>query len=571
MNDDALRIFIAEQDGWERWLSSTSNVNLVKPKPGEREHWQKKGAHRTRKPVTILPLKCPDYPRDLQAISNFIRSQPGEFQQRFQTALERRGKTENKLLCQLTAHDYAEAVLACSTLTICSLRRAGDIMALLPLLRAVHEQGTHVRLVVSKDFLPFLEGVSYVEPLGWDGDWEDSVAACNHYGAWNAQVFSKGVTMTAEEAKSSFAKIPWGRIGYTYNRYLPLVIDRRDSDRENALRKSLLKTALPRILVNLTGLSSPFPHAEVVRKKLAARYDGKAELVWLDTVKADRFYDLLGVMDHAACLVTVDTGTLWLAGASNIPVIAFTNGAGNLASPARGNTILRLPYSDALGRWEHVERLLDVVVTPEPANSDIALVHSEYTPADAETAARQAEARSSWPTLGARVVPFVGQRDSRSIGDSLALPFVRDMIEAALASGPESIIAIANNDIAFDPRLGKAVRKSCGVHGCYWAYRAIDAQGNTDQGGDFFAFTRTWWKLHQHFFPDMLLGRYWWDDILIRIMRWSGCDEQRRLIFHQPHKSADSHTGPAHDHNVKSAQQWLRQYDEGFFKPELKL
>jgi len=52
--------------------------------------------------------------------------------------------------------------------------RYGDIICFLPvLLNEYKETGVKARLVISKDYASILDGVSYVEPLVFDGRFED--------------------------------------------------------------------------------------------------------------------------------------------------------------------------------------------------------------------------------------------------------------------------------------------------------------------------------------------------------------------------------------------------------------
>src|SRR6185369_11912909 len=128
------------------------------------------------------------------------------------------------------------------------------------------------------------------------------------------------------------------------------------------------------------------------------------------------------------------------------------------------------------------------------------------------------------------------------------------------------------NDIRFDPKLGDVLRESCRQWGCYWAYR-ITGPGatTTDEGSDCFAMTRKWWTVHRHLFPDFLLGYWNWDDVMVRLMRWSGCAEQQRLFYHEPHPQTQSpmrlHTPGAH-YNQRLMQNWLQQHQEEWSKPK---
>lgn len=451
---------------------------------------------------------------------------------------------------------------------IVSLRRYGDILNLLPVLNFLAtKQTAPVKLVVHRAFSPILEATSYVEPIIWDGDMDDPLKACREHKALNAQVH--GINLPKLNGNGeNFARRSWEFLGYKWNRHLPLVLDKRDWDREKTLSHSAFKTDLPKILTKLTGFSSPFKAKEAVVNLLENEFRYIAEIVDLDFVNGERIYDLVGLLDRAACLVSCDTATLWLAKASKCPVIAFVNSLPYLSSPPVGNVIARATYDKVLSSWNSIAAAIHSTLFDPPTDKEkIVLVFNHWIPLNEETKRREESAYATWPNLKARLLPFKPSRSSNNLGDSRGTPFVRDMIAAAMA-GTEDIIAITNNDIKFDEGLRDEVLKSCSEYGCYWAYRISEPGKKTDHGGDFFAFTRKWWFEHERYFPDMLLGYFWWDDIMVRMMRWSGCLERKRLYYHEPHAGvAKRPTTQGSLHNERLATAWLGQHHELREKP----
>lgn len=454
-------------------------------------------------------------------------------------------------------------------LKVVSLRRAGDIVALLPLLEHKAKRGFQVQLVVATDFMPLLEGVSYVSPIEWKGEWEAPLEAARHHGAINAQVYGKGIPRFGPP--SNFVVQAWKNLNSTWNRYLPLDFDQRDYDREERLAETVFKTEKPKLLVKLQGFSSPFQHWEFVWQKLRETFGDAAELVDLDAVKAERLYDLLGLMDRADCLVSADTVTLHLNRWHRIPTVAFINGSQWGSSPRVGNIIARVPYKNTIAQWETVARKIRVAISPIPLDAGTTLVYSHWPLKDPETKRRHESAFSTWPRLGARLVPYAKEdgRNSSVIGDPHAMPFLHDMVAKAFGTGPEQICAVSNNDIWFDERLADAVQSSCRQFGCYWAHRLDGPGGDTDNGVDFVAFTRKWWELHKDLIPDFIFGAIWWDDIITRIMMWSGCPEQSQVYYHEPHVAAMVVRGrqPHMLHAEKLAKEWLNHYNEPHCKP----
>ena len=419
------------------------------------------------------------------------------------------------------------------TKPIVSLRSAGDIILLLPLARKLAlTSGCPARIVVHRNYEGIFDGISYAVPILWDGNMEDPLAACRAHNGINAQV--TGVGLDVERRYGDFAKRAWEKLGFEWNRHWRIEFDRRDMQRESALRASAFKTKLPKILVKMHSFSSPFVDGAKLRQLLISEFSGFAEIVWLDDVRAERIYDLVGLMDEAACLVSVDTVTLWLAKASGIPVVALVNPEPFLASPPTGNVILRLPYTEALMKWDSIAVAVHAALMPSRDES-IVLAFQDFKSPNLDTLRRQETARATWINLPARLYAHKPNRTSLSLGDPRECPYVKDIIDGAIATGSEGIIAITNTDIRFDVKLHQAVLESCRRFGCYWSYRLDNPGGRTDNGADFFAFTRRWWFMHGPILPDFLIGYYWWDDHMVRMMRWCGCTERERLTYHEPH------------------------------------
>lgn len=452
---------------------------------------------------------------------------------------------------------------------IVSLRRYGDIISLLPLLRFLaRQQNAPVKLVVHKSFASVLDGVSYVEPIIWDKDLDDPLAATKAHNAKNAQVRGKGIPV--DHKQGDFAKRAWNLLGYEWNRHVPLVFDKRDERREKKLCKAnFISAHFPKILLKLHSFSSPFADAEKFKDKVYKEFNDLTEIVELDTIKAERIYDLLGLMDKAACLITTDTSTYWLAKASKCPIVSLVNPLPFQSSPPNGNVLVRVPYNQWQAKWDSIARAVHSTLF-EPEGDGIALVYNFYEATNNDTIMREKAAQETWPLLKARIIPFKPElRSSQSIGDKRGTPFLRDMIEHSFSSGNENIVAVINNDILVDKSLRDEVIKSCKEYGCYWSYRLDKPDGATDYGADFFAMTRKWWFMHRHQIPDLLHSYPWWDNILLRIMRWSGCLEQKRLHYHVPHPGVQTREmTPGWKHNDRLAQAWLQEHHELMAQPK---
>lgn len=253
------------------------------------------------------------------------------------------------------------------------LGKYGDIIIMLPAFKAVADElGKPVICLVSADYHTIFDGVSYVQPWPLALHWWKGVANARKIAEsaglnpivvkwWdepNAKPPicpepAKTITLTIHGRKctipanewDSFQASQWRYAGFTMEQMLqwPLIFDRRDGTRESVLRSRTFRSNKPKLLINLpeTG-TSPFKSSRKIISLLAG---GKFELVHLSQVRAFRIYDLLGLYDHAAGLITSDTATLHLAAASSIPYIAFLNNGGAGSIP-KGNCVLSIRYSE---------------------------------------------------------------------------------------------------------------------------------------------------------------------------------------------------------------------------------
>lgn len=257
------------------------------------------------------------------------------------------------------------------------LGKSGDIISLLPAMKRISDQsGVRPVMMVSDEYAGILDGVSYLVPwpvpFKWPADMsrarqeaekEFSIVVVPQF--WNDDQpitpirGDTSVKMNGHEWSFSIAAWPnqmaaqWCRAGATVKEMetLPVIFDRRDLKREASLAATVNGWRKPVILYNLEGASCPFAHAPEILKTLwPLRH--LFDLVDLSRLQAHRIYDLLGLYDRAAALITVDTATLHLAGAGNVPYIALTNDGWSRAVP-KGHCVLEIPYSKVLGElWQ---------------------------------------------------------------------------------------------------------------------------------------------------------------------------------------------------------------------------
>lgn len=253
------------------------------------------------------------------------------------------------------------------------LGKFGDLEILFPGFKAIYDAtGIPPVCIVSSEFATIFEGISYAEPWTVNLHWNSQVGEAKKLGVktfghcivpkfWdipgekppfrlngerpiNLQIHGRIMQIPAKEW-DSYQASQWRYSGFTMEQMLewPLVFDRRDENREADLRRRLFKTDLPKLIVNLyPGGSSPWRYGNTILQWLHG-----FEVINITNVVAHRIYDLLGLYDHAAGLITSDTATLHLASASEVPYIAFVNNGGSGSIP-KGNCLLKVRYDHVL-------------------------------------------------------------------------------------------------------------------------------------------------------------------------------------------------------------------------------
>lgn len=272
----------------------------------------------------------------------------------------------------------------------CVLGRFGDLILLLPaFLELKRRTGLKPIVYVSRHYASVLEGVSYATPEIVNEDWYDGMPAARRmaqakYGgaivpAWWADpdtatdilldIRDAGVRILQSHgrqwgvdcsANPDFGTSMWRRAGFTRQEMLtlPLVFDRRSGAREELLyRTHVHDAAKPLLLYNFTGCSSPFGYTPELMRLLQP-YRSRFFMLDLGVLKAARIYDLLGLYDRAAGLLTIDTATAHLAPASRVPAIWFTVCNWGKSVP-RGNCALHVPYDETPRRLTEVSATLE--------------------------------------------------------------------------------------------------------------------------------------------------------------------------------------------------------------------
>lgn len=264
------------------------------------------------------------------------------------------------------------------------LGKYGDQMILMPALREIFRRtGIKPVVIVSRPYDSIYEGVSYADcipvvfPDHRDGIgparqmawylfgnaivpkwWDDPEALYPEVvDSQHRLVMSyRGKPIQVDtRMRHSYMLDQWRATGFpdADMTRLPLVFDRRSWKREAALLEGLGRIKKPILLTCFEGQSSPFSFVPEVVNSLEDVRD-QFHVVALDGFRAHRIYDLLGLFDRAAGMITIDTATLHLAAASRIPHIAITRHDWG-HSTTRGNCILEVRYPETLKRLSEIK------------------------------------------------------------------------------------------------------------------------------------------------------------------------------------------------------------------------
>lgn len=482
--------------------------------------------------------------------------------------------------------------------TVCvSLGRNGDVLNTLraiPLLNAKH--GGPIAMMVSRPYVDILEGCSYVIREPFDQPFEAinhalTDARAKYSNVINAAVY--GHNYATDRKTESFCLESWRLMGVEHAYWeTPLIFDNRNADRESKLIANI-PTEKPWLLLNLSGNSSPFQFASLVRQQLR-KWRGIFEIIDLSLVTAERLYDLLAFYDRAALLITTDTATLHLAAASKVPTLAFITDKPTLwhgAAPTC-NCPLKIRYSDYPNRQKEVDALIEsiirVPVLAPVVHAGPKLIHiwSEY-PATGDDARRYAFTKTTWldewRLANWSPKPLTDDLFSRSsksqLKDVRRLPFIRDMVALGVeGANDDDVIVLTNNDTCFMQGIGKAILRDIQKSGCLWAHRwdfnRLDNapsphrlfDGQLYCGCDLFAFTVAWWKQHGHDYPDMVLASEAWDWIFRELVKLNRGVEWNTGIYHEVHSAFWNHprnknSNPSQLHNKRLAREFLTKHN----------
>jgi hypothetical protein len=192
----------------------------------------------------------------------------------------------------------------------------GDMLNILPVAKHLHDQGLRVWMSVPElceDL--FDERIPYVQLF------RSPVNRCHMIEAMAAakREFKQVVRCHLDTLESPKATSHWTTEMWWLAGFLPHFGD--PAWRLDIARREK-HPGQPKIVVNVTSaITAPFADGPRLLDELRRAFPGR--ILDIGSLRVSSLLDLLPIMDAALCVVSIDTGTLHLAGAASVPLIAL--------------------------------------------------------------------------------------------------------------------------------------------------------------------------------------------------------------------------------------------------------
>lgn len=500
-------------------------------------------------------------------------------------------QNKDHTLIGLLRHKFFPQRPNAKDICIVELGRYGDIINILPVVKHISEMHHEpIAVMTAQQYADVLEGCSYVIPIPFPGRFEQinpalQMAKSRYSNLIVSQVY--GENWPVDQKTDSYCKESWRQAGFLDKwGTLPLVFDQRDKVREKVLFSSL-DTKQPMLLVNTNGNSSPSNgFGNELKASIRQAWSSVFNIVDLGDLRATRIYDLLGLYDRAELLITTDTATLHLAAASQVPTIEIRAQHSNpwLASPVKGNRcLLNLFYGEVSAKINQIHEAIDKARDLANTNPILTVAWSDWKPSDATTIRRMAlasrtvyEAKQKYRNW--KFMPITDESLPRLFVDgNRKLPYVKDIIEMAFDSkSNDHWIVLINSDICIGEDFCQMVLHNIKTNKAFSVrrnefntlMRPLEdhdiGRGKRSIGADAFGFSKAWWQIAKHRFPDMVIAAEGWDLAMTKLILMSGGDLYYDLIYHEYHfpfwyRPENRTRLPSQLHNIRLAKEFCSQ------------
>lgn len=262
--------------------------------------------------------------------------------------------------------------------------KTGDLCSVLPIIYHEFKRTGYSQLViVAEEYASLLEGCSYILADIWQGDWQNLKSAIKYAKEKYQEVVvlsTFGKDWPLQKETPSFQLDQFKRAGEISNfDQIQLIFDKRNPAREATL-VAQCGVDSGTVLCCGHGNSSPFQGASILEFVQAAFPTHR--VLDLSKIKGERFYDLLGLYDKAACLVSIETSHLHLSKASNVPVVALVTDRPEIwhGSAWSKHFVAHIRYSDfEMKKPEIIQAIQDAI--DKKSKPEIKIVTKEgYNP-----------------------------------------------------------------------------------------------------------------------------------------------------------------------------------------------
>lgn len=385
-------------------------------------------------------------------------------------------------------------------MTIISLGRYGDILNILPACYGMAKRGRRPTLVVSAQFADILDGVTYCDRKIYSGPPEDLLhvmGLCSQLP--DVRVAQVNRNPDERHLEDSYCKESYRLSGLhgLWKRW-PLVFDNRDKEREKKLFDQVFPKVYdirPFIAVATNGVSSPFKHAKKLVEALRSNFP-EMGIVSLDEIKAEKPYDLLGLLDAASCLVTVDTMHLHLANAAKCPTVSLLN-EGWRGSVPPVTSVGSFRYSEF-----QVDQVTDCVENALGGAGEVWAIVDRFGQEKRHEEAFKAQSE----VFGERLLrPHKECKTAKEIGDDKPLPSLKSMLLHALMFAQNRDIIFWTNDDVIPLDIWPMVNRARVFGAC------SSRRDPAHIGREMIAFRWDWLADRIHNFPECFVAAPWFD------------------------------------------------------------
>lgn len=243
----------------------------------------------------------------------------------------------------------------------------GDLCSLLPCFKHHADAGKTVHVFTRPQYAAVLGGVSYATavpcPNRFDAEWKAIEQQCLHE---YDEVFVPQVSgndRRTRRAVDNYQCSHWERCGLLDQFHdLPTIFDRRDAQGEAEALKEWMPEPDGRDLLayNLSGVSSPYAHADEQRAWISDAFGESHRLIDLGAMHLKKIRHLLPFLEQASALITVDTATVHLAHATMTPTVVFWPENVFPRSEPRRNWIYACTHDESIGAARR-EDIYDII------------------------------------------------------------------------------------------------------------------------------------------------------------------------------------------------------------------